>query len=206
MHIWELLIDIIFPPSPNELLVRSATLENITKEYCPSTKARVYYFSNYRRQLITALITTTKFSNNKKAIRLLAHLLTRWLEEHTKDNTLLIPIPLYSKRERERGYNQVTRVLEELELAHIKIESNLLKRNRNTVPQTTLERDDRTKNLKNAFVVNQKILNKVLTPDIKNVIICDDVYTTGSTLKEAKRVLTPHIPRHCELICLAWAH
>lgn len=206
MHIWELLVDTIFPPTPHELLVRVATIQEIEIEYRPSQKAGVYYFCNYRRRLIKAVIATAKFSHNKKSITLLTALLTKWLAEHTKTDTILIPIPLHSKRERERGYNQVTAVLSGIRLTHVIIGKNILKKHKSTVPQTTLTKEDRTENLKGAFSVNASLLTEILTPNITQIIICDDVYTTGSTLREAKRILTPHIPRHCTLTCLAWAH
>jgi len=206
MHIWELLIDNIFPPSPEELIVRSATTEHIIKEYCPSQIHSVYFLSNYQRKLIKACVTTAKFSHNKKASRLLATLLNIWLNEHKEAGVLLIPIPLHPAREQERGYNQVTRVLEELSLPKTAVAKNVLSRNRNTTPQTKLDKDRRTKNITGAFTVDAKQLKVTLTPGIKRIIICDDVYTTGSTFKEAQLALAPHIPKNCQLVCLAWAH
>lgn len=206
MHIWELFIDYIFPASPEEILVRIATSADIKKEYLSASKNNVYYFCNYKHQLVKASITTAKFSHNKKAIKLLGDLLSLWLTEHTQGGTLLVPIPLHSKREKERGYNQVTRVLEQISRANIYISKNILTRNRHTNPQTKLAKEDRAKNIVGAFSVDVRCLEKILTPEIKQVIICDDVYTTGSTLKEAREVLSPHLPKDCELICLAWAH
>jgi ComF family protein len=206
MHSFELLIDYIFPPSPNELLVRRATHAEIEKEYCPSVHNDVYFFSLYQRHLIKAAITTTKFFHNKKSARLLATLLTIWLNEHPQNDTLLIPIPLHAKRERKRGYNQVTRVLTLLSLPHVVISKKILKRNRHTTPQTKLDKKARSKNITGAFIVDTKQLRGALTPNITRIIICDDVYTTGSTLREAKKTLIPHLPKDCELVCLAWAH
>jgi ComF family protein len=206
MHNWELLFDYLFPPTPEELLVRHATITDIIKEYCPSKKANVYFLSNYQRKLIKAAITTAKFSHNKKAVRLLATLLTTWLTDHPQDQTLLIPIPLHLKRERERGYNQVTRVLNEVSLPNVTINKTILHRHRYTLPQTTLPKNDRTKNILGSFTVNPKSLAPALTSRVTRVIICDDVYTTGSTLEEARRTLAPHLTKNCELVCLAWAH
>lgn len=206
MHIWELLVDNIFPPSPEELLVRNASTADMANEYCPSQKADVYFFANYGRKLIKATITTAKFTHNKKAVLLLSTLLTTWLNEHAKDETLLIPIPLHSRRERERGYNQVTKVLEQISLPNIVINKSTLIRNRHTTPQTKLDKKARVENVAGVFSVNINQLQNLLTRNIKQVVICDDVYTTGSTLKEAKKVLSSHLPKDCELVCLAWAH
>ena len=206
MHIWELIMDHIFPPSTEELLIRKANIEDMKNEYSPSQKSSVYFLSYYKRKLIKSAITTAKFSHNKKSISLLATLLGIWLTEHTKGGVLLIPIPLHYKRERERGYNQVSRVLDKIQLENVRVSIAIIKRNRATPPQTTLTKNKRTKNLTGAFTININNLKHILTPEIKQIIICDDVYTTGSTLAEAYKVLKPHVPKNCKLTCLAWAH
>lgn len=205
MHSWELLIDYIFPPSPEELLVRQASVAAIHNEYLPASKNGVFYFCNYKRKLVKATITTAKFTHNKKSHALLSTLLTLWLNEHTHESTLIIPIPLHPKRERERGYNQVTKVLEEISFPNIIFNQKILSRSRHTTPQTTLTKEARLTNLNDAFSVNLRTLNCALN-NIRLVIICDDVYTTGSTLKEAGKTILPHLPDNCQLMYLAWAH
>jgi len=98
---------------------------------------------------------------------------------------LVIPVPLYRARKRERGFNQseilaggITRAL------NIAISGNILKRTKNTKDQTNLNAQQRRENVRNAFVVTQP--NMVIG---KKVILVDDVMTTGATLNECARVL-----------------
>lgn len=208
LYIWELLIESIFPLSTNEKIVRGLTPQILWDEYQPQCISQIYFFSSYKCPLISALITTAKFSNNKKALYLLSQLLTAWLEtgSYPDANTLLIPIPLHPKREQARGYNQVTRVLKLVKMANYQISEKILYRIRPTISQTSLNKRDRTKNLVGAFSVNTKEISRVLNNGITKIIICDDVYTTGSTLLEAKHTLAKGLPKNCQLVCLAWAH
>ena len=95
-----------------------------------------------------------------------------------KSNTVIVPVPLHWRRQLHRGFNQaelLSRALaEQLEIPHLK----LLERNRYTTTQTRLARHERLKNLKDAFSINRKFRNK---ENFKQVIIVDDVFTTGST-------------------------
>jgi predicted amidophosphoribosyltransferase len=120
--------------------------------------------------------------------------------------TVLIPIPLSETRERERGFNQVTRVLEHASiLPQHKLKKNWLERQIDTTRQTSLGRQARLKNMQGAFAVSPQ-LRQVEWIDISRIIICDDVMTTGATLEAARTVLREAVPKHVTIICLAWAH
>lgn len=95
----------------------------------------------------------------------------------------LLPVPLHADRLRERGYNQA------LELARvischlgIAVDAELCRRHRSTAPQTSLDGDERRKNLRGAFVVRKGELPR-------HVAIIDDVVTTGTTVKELAKTL-----------------
>lgn len=102
-------------------------------------------------------------------------------------NFLLIPIPLHPKKERARGFNQNLLVLKKLsEIIPLpEIEKNALGKIRNTDSQIGLaDYNKRTLNISGSF----GILNKEKIAG-KNILLFDDVYTSGATLKEAVRVL-----------------
>ncbi len=98
---------------------------------------------------------------------------------------LVMPIPLHPKRLRERGFNQsllLARYVAEwpgLELDYLN-----LRRVRYTQPQTGLKGAERRKNVRRAFKIEDK--SKVKG---HNIILVDDVLTTGSTLNECARIL-----------------
>lgn len=103
-----------------------------------------------------------------------------------KDNAFtLTPVPLHPRRQRWRGFNQAE-VLGQLlaKKLHWSFTNQLLVRTRYTQPQVDLKGKDRKKNVSFAFKPKRK---SVLFPP--RVIIFDDVWTTGSTLKECGRVL-----------------
>ena len=102
-----------------------------------------------------------------------------------KDVDLIIPVPLHRRRRRERGFNQAEVVAAEIgKRAEILLARNVLKKVRHAPPQTTLERDERADNVRDAFTVvrREAVLGKV-------VLLVDDVYTTGATLGECARIL-----------------
>jgi ComF family protein len=101
------------------------------------------------------------------------------------DIDLIMPIPLYHLRKAERGYNQSFYIAKGLsKKMNISVVSNLLKRNRMTSTQTKLSLTERESNIREAI-----ILRKSRLVDSKNILLVDDVITTGSTIREAARVL-----------------
>lgn len=111
----------------------------------------------------------------------------------------ILPVPLHVKRLRQRGYNQA------LLLARTffgeeknKIKNNILLRARNTPSQTGLSGVERRKNLRNAFRVDdQKDVSG------KNILLVDDVFTTGTTVNECAKVLIKAGARNVDVITLA---
>lgn len=102
-----------------------------------------------------------------------------------ENNDLIIPVPLHNKRQSERGYNQSELLAYELsKKIGILYKNNILKRYKNTKPQSSLERRDRLKNLDGAF----KVINNIEIVNRK-ILLVDDVMTTGATLEHCARVL-----------------
>ena len=199
------ILDFIFPLEESGKLVFDATVASIKNLYQPGTYEGIQYVIPYSSPLARALITENKFSKNTKAACDLAQVLQQWLEERYGGRRIvLIPIPLSSKRQRERGYNQVSAILRQLDLgSHIEINETILHRTHNTTPQTSLKRQERLINLKNAFSCDAE---KLVSYTDCAVIIIDDVVTTGATLKTARAKLQPNLPPSTTLICLAIAH
>ncbi len=97
----------------------------------------------------------------------------------------VIPVPLHPKRERERGYNHAQIIAKYLANSkNIRLLNRHLVKVKNVPPQMSLAMEDRVKSVKGAFTVNRKeeIEDRV-------VLLLDDVFTTGSTVKECSRLL-----------------
>jgi ComF family protein len=195
------IFDFIFPPSPAELVLRNVNSVLLKSLYQPNQKENIIYLSEYRETIIQTAITTNKFHANVSASKILAGLLDIWIEKQTAPS-VYIPIPLSQNRLRERGHNQVETVLRASNLK-LDIRTDLLKRIKDTTPQTKLHKSEREKNLVGAFAVTEKIKS---LPENLQIILVDDVITTGTTLLEAKQTLKKYLPAHIKIICLAIAH
>jgi len=102
-----------------------------------------------------------------------------------KKYDIIIPVPIHKKRKLERGYNQTELIAKTIaNQTHIKLEKDLLIKQSNIVSQSSLNKNDRKQNVKNAFVIKntEKIENK-------KILIFDDIYTTGSTVNECSKIL-----------------
>ena len=97
----------------------------------------------------------------------------------------LVPIPLHSAKQREREFNQAERLARCLSTATgIPVNTRLLRRVVPTRSQTTLSREQRQANVRNAFALYPEArLND------ERVVLLDDVFTTGATASACARVL-----------------
>lgn len=99
---------------------------------------------------------------------------------------LIIPIPLHKLKLAERGYNQAYYISQGLsKKLNIPLNKTIIKRKKFTKTQTKLTRKEREENLTGAFKLSGR--SKIL--DTKNVLIIDDVITTGATTNECAKVL-----------------
>jgi len=113
------------------------------------------------------------------------------LVEKCEGQVLLIPVPLYKSKQRQREFNQseliagsaLKRLPKEIS-ARLELADSVLLRQRDTRSQTGLTRHQRRENMRGAFVVGDAA--KVAGRDI---ILVDDVLTTGTTAAECARVL-----------------
>jgi ComF family protein len=111
-----------------------------------------------------------------------------WLKKlGQKRKVILIPLPLHPCRWRWRGFNQSELLGKKLaEALNWNLETQLLARQKNTQPQVSLKSEARKQNIKDSFFMTKKA---TVSLKRKTIIIFDDVWTTGSTLKEAQDVL-----------------
>ena len=159
----------------------------------PLTYARFAYRDPVVRKMIWALKYRGVTAVGERLGGLLYDYLTEELSEVSLLNGgdqdfLIIPIPLSPARRRRRGYNQATALAKGFQKRggnNFVVREDLLYRTRDTGSQTEIkERSKRLKNMRDAFGVKN--------PDLirgKQIIIIDDVTTTGATLTEARRVL-----------------
>jgi len=150
----------------------------------------LYFATDYQKPLVKNLIQRFKY---EPFIKELAKPLTSLIIEHFQlldqkpdfSDFVLIPVPLEKKKLKWRGFNQAEEIGKELsEFLNIEILNNVLIKTKETLPQVELSDEERKENIKGAFFCQspEKIKER-------KILLVDDVYTTGSTMEEAARVL-----------------
>lgn len=208
------LLNLLFPQS-----ACVAELEEIgVTEFCEAVPALSFQPQKwilalfpYENPLVKTAVWEVKYRGNAALARLvgtiLADELAEWLAElaETENFTapLFIPIPLATKRACERGFNQcellareIIRIIPEM----IELKTDVLLKIKETESQTkSKNRAERIKNLGGCFAVKnaEQIQNR-------NIVLLDDVTTTGATLNEARRALIARGAR--KVIAVAFAH
>ena len=105
--------------------------------------------------------------------------------ENLKKYDIIIVVPLSRKRIHIRGFNQSQLIAQCISnILQIKIQKDILYKTKNIPPQSTLNKEQRMQNIKGVYKVkNIEYLKN------KNILLIDDIYTTGSTLNECSKIL-----------------
>lgn len=154
--------------------------------------------TSYEQKTVRDLVHALKYDETKEGAILIAHIIFEYLKRVLPlsllnfSDYLIIPIPLHRKRERARGYNQSFLIAQELKrifeahgMMSPNIYKNILIRDAHTLSQTECHNiQERRKNVLGCFTISNKELIEQ-----KNIILIDDVHTTGATIGEATRVL-----------------
>lgn len=137
------------------------------------------------QELVKDAIHQLKYRNQVNLAQPLGKLLGKALEA-TEDGfrpDCIIPVPLHPGRLKKRGYNQALEISRPLaKKLQVPIDTTLLQRTLETQPQQGLTAVERKNNLHNAFIVTT-------TTSARNILLVDDVMTTGETVRECCRVL-----------------
>jgi len=151
--------------------------------------------------VVAYLIKKMKYDARLSVAQFFAKKITKKIDEiqsfdHHYD--AIIPMPLHKKRLRERGYNQVVELLRGLDKKCV-IDTKSIQRLKSTAPLTDLSLAQRKKEIKGAFSL-------VHPMNYKNILLVDDVMTTGSSLNElAKTILKNTDLERCDVLTLARA-
>jgi ComF family protein len=191
-------LDIVVPRKERIVRIEQYSLEDIPlnpREH-EACGVRITTLLSYADPAVNDLIRALKYDQSDAAAQLLAAILGEYLLDEIANlrsfsarSIVLIPVPLHFSRARERGFNQVEKVLRALPAEFqngtlSRVASGALERTRATAPQTRLSRAERLKNVTDAFS-----LSGPSAIDNAYVILIDDVTTTGATLSEAARSL-----------------
>lgn len=154
-------------------------------EYLPIKSNRIIEGKNvfcagvYEKNL-QKLIRGLKYHNQRELGHYLAKFMAGYWKELTSERDFqIVPVPIFEKRKRQRKYNHMEIVGEELAvMLGVEYNPNLIKRIKDTKPQYNLKKHQRAENLKGAFRVDKSSLKS------GTILLIDDICTTGSTFEE----------------------
>ncbi len=172
----------------------------------------IFPLYDYRHPPIKKAVWLLKYKGKRPLAKVFAEVMYGRILEELSDitvmenfrNPIIIPIPLSNKRYRERGFNQSELICKELikidNNVNYKLENNILIKINDTKHQAHIEnRSLRLKNIVGSFTIKNTNLIKS-----KNIILIDDVTTTGATLNEARKILKENGAR--KVIAFTVAH
>lgn len=197
---FEKLLDIVFPKQVRvlelEQKARNDTLGSLPEAPETPLSYATALFS-YKDHRVRELVWQIKYKQNYILTSAAAKLLFEFILDDLQDvyffenhkKVLIIPVPASKERVRERGANQAERLVHEI-LKHdsdgaLEHGGEVILKIKNTISQTkTRSKSERMKNPIGAFAV-------VKPEEVRgrNIIVIDDVITTGSTIKELAKVL-----------------
>ncbi len=120
-----------------------------------------------------------------------------WQKLDIKGNFVIVPVPIFAKRKKQRKYNHMELVAEEFsKLSGFEVNLELIKRIKDTKPQYNLNKTQRILNLDKAFEIDKSKYSEG-----QKILIIDDICTTGSTFEEMiKEFINANI---CDIVCFA---
>lgn len=220
----EYFLDFIFPKSDSIFKLEQLSIGELLEKLPPAEEIEgadehLIAVFNYRDPSVREMIWELKYKGNRNIAHKFAEILFDILQVELAErilfdkftNPLLIPMPVSDKRRRERGWNQIEIVCDEmLALRSSSDEGNeklfeyspkiLIKHiHTDSQARTHATKRERLENLSGSMSVQnaEKIRGR-------NIILLDDVTTTGSTFTEAKRVLKESGVK--KILCVSIAH
>lgn len=153
---------------------------------------------------ISNMILSFKYNDNTYICKKLGKIFASKINEHPIKFNIVTGVPLHKKRLRSRKYNQSIILAKHVanNLRNTKLIPDLLIRTNFNKSQAHLNEEQRMENLKNAFDINPKYKNLVQG---KNILIIDDVITTGATLENCCLVLKENNASHIQIAAIAKA-
>ena len=189
-------VDVILPERARAARIRKRKLSDFA--LIPTEHSllheRIITLLDYKDPAVSDLIRALKYEHSGKAADMCAEVLADYLREELASlrafsarRILIVPMPLHASRVRERGFNQMEKVVARMPKEFrdgtlARVWAGALVRVKPTPQQARLSRSERLKNVADAFAAH---------PEVKDahVILIDDVTTTGATLVSAAKPL-----------------
>lgn len=162
---------------------------NCIKDYSKDKKTYFDYLycALKYENIVREKILKYKFNENSYLYKTFAKIIIKNKKVYSflKLYDIIIPVPMHKLKKYIRGYNQSELIAKEIaKQMELREENNILIKVKNTNVQSTLSKNARIQNVKNAFCVTDGTQLRD-----KKIILVDDIYTTGSTVNECSKML-----------------
>jgi len=211
---WSILYNFVLPKDKDVLLIENMGEKDIFESIpmaCDFEEKHFKALFQYKNKLCKKAIWAIKYNGNKNILIKFCKIFYDFIIEDMSEKNifspfekpLIIPIPMYKDDIKKRGFNQSVLIAEELfkidQGINFEIEKNILKKIKKTPHQSSLKnKKDRIKNLDNCFSINNSFIKN------RNILLIDDVITTGKTMNEARRTLKNAGAK--TVLCFSLAH
>ena len=166
-------------------------IERDENEFCNNCRNRMPEFDRaypillYRKKVPEAL-ARFKYKNDRQIGRILIQEVGKETMAELKRLHIdgIVPVPMYRKKEKIRGYNQAYLLAREMgRILERPVYKHYLLRKVSTVAQKDLSQGERKKNIKKAFKLGKNVV------ELNHILLVDDIYTTGATVSACAGVL-----------------
>ena len=169
-------------------------------EYLDKYFENHYYIFKYD-SIIRNLIIDYKFNEKPYLYRSIFEFLNKYQKKYVQFEIydIIIPVPISKKRNKERGYNQSLLIAREIaKNEKVKLRNNVILKVKNNNTQSKLNKEERAENVKNVYKItnNKEIIDK-------NILLIDDIFTTGATLNECSKMLKQASAKKVDVLTIA---
>lgn len=177
----------------------SKPIEQEDEEYCSDCHRRNYHYEKgyalwVYNDVMKQSIANFKYHSKKEYAKFYVEEILKGYGDRIKsfNPDVIVPVPIHKSKLLERGYNQADILARGIAKGlGYPVLSELLIRNKKTIPQKKLSDKERLLNLQEAFQYNPQA-ERFSYKGITKVLLVDDIYTTGSTIEACTNVLKDH--------------
>lgn len=177
--------------SPKETAIPDYMQMESVYEYCRECRCKGYVHQDVNKSISNITLAKSlyrykgtvkntmyrfKYANKQEYARFFAKQAIERYPDFMKKADVIVPVPMYRPKQKQRGYNQAEIFARELsKFTEIPVDSACIRRIKDTTPQKELTDRDRKNNIENAFQNSENIVQ------YKHILVVDDIYTTGYT-------------------------
>ena len=163
---------------------------------------KIFYLFEYK-DLIRKKIIEFKFNDKSYLYKTFSNIIlkNKKICKLLNSYDIIIPVPMFEKKKSKRGYNQTELISKEIaKKLDITFNNNILFKIKENKTQSLLNYHERKQNVLNVYKINDSETKNVSN---KKIILFDDIYTTGFTVKECIKELEKLNPKKIDVLVLA---